>query len=196
MTEIEQLPLLRATPDSWVGLVLANFDEFLLDHASCERKAAASALSLLARHADQPQLVETMVTVAREELEHFGQVHRFLVKRGQRLGPDEKDPYVNSLLTAVRKESSERLLDRLLVASLIEARSCERFYILAKNLDDNDEMQSFYRGLYRSEAGHFRVFLRLAEKIFGNEKTMARWPVLCAFEAEVMTNTPLRPAVH
>jgi tRNA 2-(methylsulfanyl)-N6-isopentenyladenosine37 hydroxylase len=196
MSELEQLPLLSATPEAWAELVCANFDAFLLDHACCERKAAASALSLIARHADQPLLVETMVTLAREELEHFGQVHRLLLKRGLRLGPDDKDIYVNQLLTAVRTQPNERLLDRILVSSLIEARSCERFYLLSRKLDHEPELQAFYRGLYKSEAGHFRVFHRLAERIFGIDVTAARWDTLRKFEAEVMLSSPLRATVH
>ena len=196
MSELELLPLTRVTPPEWINIVKSDFNAFLLDHASCERKAAASALSLMARHADQPMLVETMVTLAREELEHFGQVHRILLKRGLVLRPDEKDPYVNGLLTAVRQQPWERLLDRLLVSALIEARSCERFHILSTSELEDPELQTFYRTLYRSEAGHYRVFLRLAERIFGAAAVADRWPGMCAFEGEVMVATPLRPAVH
>jgi tRNA-(ms[2]io[6]A)-hydroxylase len=196
MSEIDLLPLTRATPPEWIEVVKADFDAFLLDHASCERKAAASALSLLARHADQPMLVETLVTLAREELDHFGQVHRLVIKRGLTLLPDEKDPYVNHLLTAVRVQPQERLLDRLLVSALIEARSSERFFILSQAELAEPELSQFYRTLYRSEAGHFRVFHRLAERIFGVSLVASRWPELCRFEGEVMAAAPLRPAVH
>ncbi|MBM4252676.1 MAG: tRNA-(ms[2]io[6]A)-hydroxylase [Deltaproteobacteria bacterium] len=196
MSEIDLLPLTEATPPAWIEVVKENFDAFLLDHASCERKAAASALSLLARHADQPMLVETMVTLAREELDHFGQVHRIILKRGLTLLPDEKDPYVNQLLTVVRQQPAERLLDRLLVSALIEARSCERFLILSQAELPDADLSQFYRALYRSEAGHFRVFHRLAERIFGAAAVASRWPELCRFEGAVMRGAPLRPAVH
>jgi tRNA-(ms[2]io[6]A)-hydroxylase len=198
MAEIEQLPLLAATPSAWVEIVLADFDTFLLDHACCERKAAASALSFLARNSEHPSVVETMVTLAREELDHFAQVHRLIQKRGLTLGGDAKDPYVNLLLTAVRTAPMERLLDRLLVSALIEARSSERFYLLAERLPSSaeHELAPFYHMLYRSEAGHYRVFLRLAERLFPAATVTVHWQRLLHLEADAMRATPLRAAMH
>jgi tRNA-(ms[2]io[6]A)-hydroxylase len=198
MAEIEQLPLLVATPAAWVELVLADFGTFLLDHACCERKAAASALSFLARNSEHPSVVETMVTLAREELDHFAQVHRLVQKRGLVLGGDSKDLYVNHLLTAVRNSPNERLLDRLLISALIEARSSERFYLLAERLPSSveHELAPFYHMLYRSEAGHYRVFLRLAERLFPVAEVALRWQHLLRFEVEAMQSTPLRAAMH
>ena len=186
MAEIEQLPLLAATPAAWVDVVLADFGTFLLDHACCERKAAASALSFLARNSEHPSVVETMVTLAREE------------KRGLVLGGDAKDLYVNYLLTAVRNSPNERLLDRLLISALIEARSSERFYLLAERLPSSaeHELAPFYHMLYRSEAGHYRVFLRLAERLFPVAEVALRWQHLLRFEVEAMRSTPLRAAMH
>jgi tRNA-(ms[2]io[6]A)-hydroxylase len=189
------LPQLAATPAGWAEVVLSDFDAFLLDHASCERKAAASALSLLARHSDQAQLVEPLTALAREELEHFGQVFRLIQRRGLRLGPDDKDPYVNRLLATLRPEPGTRLLDRLVASALIEARSSERFALLTCALPSGD-LLDFYRALHRSEAGHYRVFTRLAARLFGDAPAAAALARLLPLEAEAMRATPFRPAVH
>jgi tRNA-(ms[2]io[6]A)-hydroxylase len=174
---------------------LADFDAFLLDHASCERKAAASALSLIARHSEHALLVDPLTALAREELEHFAQVFRLIQRRGLRLGPDEKDPYVNLLLKGIRPEMETRLLDRLVASALIEARSCERFGLLADALPDGD-LRSFYQALYRSEAGHYVVFTRLAERLFGETQAAAALARLARHEASVMLATDFRAAVH
>jgi tRNA-(ms[2]io[6]A)-hydroxylase len=167
----------------------------LLDHACCERKAAASALALIARHSRQPQVVEPMVALAREELDHFGQVYRLLQRRGLELGPDDKDPYVNKLLAGVRPEPETRLLDRLVASAFIEARSCERFQLVAAALPDGD-LKDFYTMLHRAEAGHGRVFTRIAGRLFPAPAVAAAIARLAAIEAAAMLATPWRSAVH
>ncbi len=158
MIDLERLPLKAATPPAWIEAVKRDFNGFLVDHACCERKAASSALSLLARYSKYPVIVETMTTLAREELEHFAQVFRLASDRGLQVGPDEKDHYVNALLKFVRTDTPEiRLLDRLVVSALIEARSAERFRILIEDGDLSPDLQTFYSALHRSEAGHYRV---------------------------------------
>jgi tRNA-(ms[2]io[6]A)-hydroxylase len=190
-----QLPLRHATPVAWVALVEADFDRFLLDHAACERKAAALCMSLVARFGDYPALVDPLVSLAREELEHFALVHRLLVRRGVAPAADEKDPYVNGLLAAVRHGRDGHLLDRLLVAALVEARSSERFSLLAEHVRDAT-LRTFYAQLTRSEAGHYRVFVRLAERYYDKTVVAERLDELLTLEAEVARATPLRPTMH
>ncbi len=195
--DLEKLPLVAATPSAWIEVVKQDFNSFLLDHASCERKAASSALSLLARYSQYPIIVETMTTLAREELEHFAQVFRLVHERGLRLGPDEKDLYVNKLLTYVRTDTPEiRLLDRLVVSSLIEARSAERFSILLQSGCLPEALVPFYTNLHRSEAGHYRVFIRVAQKIFSDDAVAKALERLAKAESEVMLATEVRAVVH
>ena len=192
---LDLLPLAAATPAAWTRTVLAGFDAFLLDHASCERKAAMLCLSLVAQYGDRPFLVEPLVTLAREELDHFQQVYRLLVGRGLTLGQDAKDPYVNELLKAARSGPLERLLDRLVLSALIEARGCERFGLLSDGLEDS-ELKSFYWTLARAEAGHYRVFLRIAARFFPVAAVDAAVERLAPVEAQVMLASPFRHALH
>jgi tRNA-(ms[2]io[6]A)-hydroxylase len=150
---------------------------------------------LFANHGDKPALVEPLIAVAREELEHYQQVYRWLQKRGVGVAPDEPDPYVNALLASVRHPPGVHLLDRLVVAALIEARSCERLGLVAAAARE-PELRAFYASLSRSEAGHFRVFLRIAERLYREGEVtdaLARW---LALEAAVVARLPLRAAVH
>lgn len=192
---LDSLPLKTPTPATWTQMVLHNLDAFLVDHAGCERKAAASAVSLVSRYSEHPALVEPLTALAREELEHFAQVFRLLQRRGLRLGPDEKDPYVNLLLAGIRPD--QKLLGRLIAGAFIEARSCERFKILSMHLPEVDTgLADFYTTLYRSEAGHFRVFVKIAERLFGEECTQAEVQRMAEVETQAMLKAPLRPAVH
>ena len=191
----ERLPLVASTPSGWAFRVVEDFDRFLLDHASCERKAAMLCLSLVAQYGDRPFLVEPLVTLAREELDHFQQVYRLLTARGLVLGQDEKDPYVNELLKAARSGPSERLLDRLVLSALIEARGCERFRLIADALSD-PTLKAFYTVLSRAEAGHYRVFIRIAERFFAAEAVSAATERLAHIEAGVMLASPFRHALH
>ena len=191
----ERLPLLAPTPPDWTATVLTGFDAFLLDHASCERKAAMLCMSLVAQYGDRPFLVEPLVTLAREELDHFQQVYRLLAARGLVLGQDAKDPYVNELLKAARSGPLERLLDRLVLSALIEARGCERFGLLADALVE-PSLKAFYAMLARAEAGHFRVFTRIAERFFPTPEVAAALARLAPVEAQVMLASPFRHALH
>lgn len=191
------LPLRCRTPDAWLAAARQDLAALLVDHAACERKAAANAMALISRFNDSPALVDPLIALAREELEHFAQVHRIMMRRGIRIGPDEKDPYVNGLFRALRHAREWALLDRLLIASLIEARSCERFAILSDGLKSDDpELATFYGSLVRSEAGHFRVFVRLAERFYAENIVALRLEQLLAVEAQVMLAAPLRAAIH
>ncbi len=191
----DKLPLRAATPEAWLEAVKADFPAFLQDHALCEKKAAANAMAFVGRYLDREALVEPMICLAKEELQHFHEVYRLLHKRGLTLGENEKDPYVVTLLRNARHGPEEHFLDRLLIGALIEARSCERFCLLAEGLHDED-MKSFYGRLSREEAGHFKIFLRIARHYFDDKHVQQRLDELLDREAEAMLSTALRAAVH
>ncbi len=191
----DKLPLKAATPPEWIHHVLADFDTFLQDHALCEKKAAASAMAMVGRYQDKEVLVEPLICLAKEELQHFHEVYRLLHKRGLALGTNDKDPYVGALLKHARHGDNEHFLDRLLIAALIEARSCERFCLLAEGLHDED-MKAYYARLSREEAGHHMIFLRIARFYFDENVVEKRLGELLDLEAKAMLNTPLRAAVH
>lgn len=188
-------PILAMTPKPWVETVMADFNSFLLDHASCERKAASVCLSFISRHSEYPAIAEPLTALAREELDHFAQVYRLIQSRGLTLRYDEPDLYVKQLFAQMRHGVDDRLLDRLVISGLIEARGHERFSLVADVLSDSF-LKNFYQVLARSEAGHYRVFIRIAEKIFGHEVVKARVHGLALLEKEIMLGLPLRAAVH
>jgi tRNA-(ms[2]io[6]A)-hydroxylase len=192
------LGLLTPTPPSWIEAAERDLDGLLSDHAHCELKAAHSALALVGKYGGEaPELVEPLVALAREESEHFGQVHGRLADRQSPLGPPTSDLYVRSLRNASNRDRAvvPSLLDRLLVGALIEGRSCERFRLLSEQLA-SAELRGFYKGLMVSEAKHFRLFTRLAEQRFGLEVARARFATLAAREAEIHACLPLGPQVH
>jgi tRNA 2-(methylsulfanyl)-N6-isopentenyladenosine37 hydroxylase len=192
------LGLLTPTDPSWVEAVDGDLDRLLSDHAHCELKAAHSALSLVGRHGGaHPNMVDPLVALAREETDHFHEVQQRIAARGGRLGPPASDDYVTSLRREARRDGSDTpaLLDRLLVSALIEARSCERFKLLSERLASSS-LRAFYGDLMASEAGHFRLFCRLAEACFGVEATRSRLGELARREARVSHQLPLGPTVH
>jgi tRNA-(ms[2]io[6]A)-hydroxylase len=184
-----------ATAPGWLAHALRHFDEVLVDHAHCEKKAAANALSLLQAYPEVPGLPAQMARLAREEASHLARVLELMEARGLALGRDGGDPYVQELLRLVRTGRAERQLDRLLVAGLVEARSAERLELLAQGLED-PALRRFYAELARSEDGHQRLFVRLAEAVAPPAEVGARLEVLLAAEAEVVARLPLRAAVH
>jgi tRNA-(ms[2]io[6]A)-hydroxylase len=191
------LPLLSRTPDEWARSVLGDPLALLNDHAFLEKKAANNALELLTRWPGDwvPGWVETMTGVARDETAHLAQVVRILVRRGGRLERVHKNPYANALRLLVRKGSAGEVVDRLFVSALIEARSCERFGVLAAESDD-EELSVFYRSLYSSELGHYKVFLRLARNVSGKRAAEARWEEMLAAEAAILARQPPGPRIH
>ena len=186
--------LLCATSPDWIRLALSRFDEVLVDHAHCEKKAAAHALSMLAAFPDEPGLARAMARLAREEAGHLAQVLHLLDKRKLRLGRDSGDPYAQGLLRHVRTPARERLLDQLLVSALIEDRSRERLELLAANLPDQD-LRAFYAKLAEAEGGHGSLFLRFAKKA-APAGFAARLDELLAVEARLIETLPLRAAIH
>jgi len=190
------LLLAHHTPIEWTEAVLGDFDAFLQDHAANERKASAAAMRLAVHHFDVPQLVDAMVDIAGEELEHFRQVYEVLRSRGTDLGQDAPDPYMTRMHGLMRKErKSQFLLDRLLVFSLIEARGCERFGLLADVLEPGS-MKDFYAELTRAEARHRGLFVRLARDLFASDQVNDRLHELIAGEAEIAATLPFRAALH
>lgn len=191
------LHLLQPTSPEWLDAASTDLKGLLLDHAHCELKAAQSALALVGRFgADAPVIIDPLSELAREETAHFRQVHSHIEELGAQLGKPEKDDYVGALMKAARRDEPKRpiLLDRLIVSALIEARSCERFKILAEGLN-NERLRAFYHGLMVAEARHFRLFVDLAESVFGPE-ARARLKVVAEREAEVAHQLPLGPTVH
>ncbi len=183
------------TDPAWAGYVLERFDAFLADHASCERKASASAMSLVARYPERTAILPMLIALAREELEHFEQVYALMEARGVSLAPEAKDPYVNALLALCRDGREARFLDRLLIASLIECRSAERFRLLYEALDD-PALKTFYRTLWACEAKHGNVFVAMALRCVPEDTVYARLDALVDAEAEIVARLPWRAAVH
>jgi tRNA-(ms[2]io[6]A)-hydroxylase len=184
----------QTAPD-WVEVALKDFDAFLLDHASCERKASAVGMSFVVRYPDRTELVDRMIQFAREELEHFHQVFRLIRTRGLTLQPDEEDQYANILLKEVRTGREERFLDRLLVSSLIEARGHERLNIVAERLAD-PKLQQFYARLARAEGHHQDLFYEMAGHYFPVEVVKLRLNQLLDLEAAAIQAVPYRSALH
>lgn len=183
------------TDPEWVHAILDNFDEFLQDHANCERKASALAMSMVVKHPDRPLIIPTLISIAREELEHFEMVYNLMKTRDLPLIKDEQDPYVNALLTCLRHGRDERLLDRLLVFSLVECRGAERFGILARALDDPDLVR-FYKQLWGTEAKHGNQFVEMALEYFPEDAVYARLEEIAAHEGEVIRTLPWRASLH
>ena len=184
-----QLP----TDPRWVDLAGISLEEILTDHAYCEQKAALTCISLIQKYSDKEQLVKELAPIVTEEWGHFRLVLAELHKRGLKLGLQRKDIYVNRLLVFQRKggRTEDRFLDQLLTMALIEARSCERFKRLSEGLND-DYMRNFYRRFMESEAGHYTLFIELAETYMDKEKVRIRWNEWLHYEAAVMQDTEIR----
>lgn len=187
------LGLKLPTDPRWVDLAEKSLEEILTDHAYCEQKAATQCISLIQLYPDKERLVEEVSPVVTEEWGHFRMVIAELKKRNLRLGFQRKDEYVVQLNKFARKGGSReaRLIEKLLVCALIEARSCERFRMLSLGLDDPD-LQEFYHKFMVSEAGHYRMFLNLAEE-YGNKSDVGqRWQEYLDHEAEIIKNLSIR----
>lgn len=187
---------LRAETDPrWLPLALERFDEVLVDHAHCEKKAAAQALSLLQAYPSLPDLAIQMAQMAREESGHLTRVLRVMEERGLSLTRDLGDPYVQRLQECIRSPSHERRLDRLLVSTIVEARSCERLALLARGLSD-PRLREIYSELAQSERGHQELFFRLAMDASDADSAAERLSALLDLEAEILVRTEIRPAIH
>jgi tRNA-(ms[2]io[6]A)-hydroxylase len=187
--------LLSRTDPRWLRLALSRFDEVLVDHAHCEKKAAANALSMLQAYPEIPELPLTMARLAREESAHLAKVLRVMAGRGLTLGRDAGDPYAQGLQALVRKTQPERRMDRLLVAAIIEARSCERLGLLAGGLADA-ALRRLYTELAQSEDGHQALFLRFAWTAHGQAAAELRLKPLLEAEAALLERLGVRATIH
>jgi tRNA 2-(methylsulfanyl)-N6-isopentenyladenosine37 hydroxylase len=187
------LGLKLPTDPRWVNLAEKSMAEILTDHAFCEQKAATTCISLIQKFSTLEKLVTELSPIVTEEWGHFRQVLAELHKRGLHLGKQRKDEYVNRLLEFERKggHPDNRLLDKLLISALIEARSCERFKRLSEGLDD-PYMRDFYRKFMESEAGHYTLFIELAEHYLPREMVRKRWQEWVAYEAGLMNELEVR----
>lgn len=191
------LGLKLATDPRWVNIVESNIEEILTDHAWCEQKAATNALSMVVNNPNYTELVTALIEIAKEELEHFEQVHNLIKARGKVLGLERKDHYVNELYKFMNKGGSriQSLVDRLLFSAMIEARSCERFRVLSENITDK-ELAKFYRDLMISEAGHYTTFIGFARKYGEGIDVDKRWKEWIEFESNLITNYGKESTVH
>ena len=188
--------LIEKTPKSWAPYVCEHFDDFLLDHAACEKKAAALAMSFIAKYSNRCELINAMIGLSIEELKHFQEVFTIIKKRGLVLASkDYKDVYVNCIIKENRHGRDERLLDRLVTSSLIEARGCERFFLLAEQIDDKF-FKNFYFRLAKEESGHQQIFLRLAKHYFSDNLIEEAIKRLSAIESQAMLSVPVSYRLH
>ena len=187
------LGLKLPTDPRWVNLAEKSLEEILTDHAYCEQKAASSCISMIQLFPEYERMVEEVSPVVTEEWGHFRMVLKELKKRNLKLGWQRPDQYVNELMKFQIKGGSrdQQLLERLLMAALIEARSCERFRLLSEGLEDN-ELKKFYHEFMVSEAGHYRMFIDLANAYCGKEKTKIRWNEWLEFEKELMNRLEVK----
>ena len=181
-----QLP----TDPRWANKVEENLEDILSDHAWCEQKAATNAIMLIINNAEKEDLVTAMTEISIEEMQHFQMVHDIIKERGYEFLRERKDDYVNDLMKFLKKSSDGSreggLIERLLFAAMIEARSCERFKVLSENLKD-EKLAQFYRDLMESEAGHYTTFINLARKYAGKVDVESRWKAWLEHEAEIIS---------
>ena len=188
------------TDPRWVNIVEKNIEEILIDHAYCEQKAATNAITIIVKFPEYPDVVEAMVELCREEMEHFGMVHAKLIERGYKLGIERKDAYVNDLFEYLKTTypGDSRVsffVNRMLFSAMIEARSCERFRLLSEEINDED-LRVFYRSLMESEARHYTSFLQFARKHGEGIDVDARWQAFLEFEATLMGKYGKEETIH
>ena len=181
----------------WVNIAEKNLNEILSDHAFCEQKAASTAISLIVSFPEYTELVQEMISLVEEEMSHFKMVHDLIIERGYSLGRDRKDEYVSKLLRFFPKGGSRntQLVHRLLLAALIEARSCERFRLLSEKLEDK-KLANFYKKLMISEANHYTLFLSLARKYGEINDVNQKWNSLLEFEKEIIKKLTNSHTIH
>tara|TARA_R110002126_G_scaffold286314_3_gene437922 strand:+ start:3114 stop:3695 length:582 start_codon:yes stop_codon:yes gene_type:complete len=185
------------TETSWAEIAKVNLQQILTDHAFLEQKAASNAVSIIINYSEETELVKEMSNIAIEEMQHFKMVHLLMVKRGMVLGREQKNDYAIRLQKFFNKtkDRTNALVQRLLIAALIEARSCERFKVFSENMED-EELQKFYKNLMISEAGHYATFLQFARKYQDRAIVDEKWNALLAFEAELMKERGNLAKIH
>ena len=185
------------TETSWAEIAKDNLQQILTDHAFLEQKAASNAVSIIINYSEETKLVKEMSNIAIEEMQHFKMVHLLMVKRGMVLGREQKNDYAIKLQKFFKKtgDRTDALVQRLLIAALIEARSCERFKVFSENMED-EELSKFYNNLMISEASHYTTFLQFAREYQDREIVDAKWNALVAFEAEMMKERGNLAKIH
>jgi tRNA 2-(methylsulfanyl)-N6-isopentenyladenosine37 hydroxylase len=191
------LGLKLKTDPRWVNIAEGNLAEILSDHAWCEQKAATNAINLIINNSEKEDLVTEMTKIAIEEMDHFRMVHDIIKERNYEFTRERKDDYVGQLTKFLRKDGSreQSMIDRLLFAAMIEARSCERFKVLSENIKD-EELSKFYRELMISEANHYTVFLGFARKYGEKEYVDNRWKQWIEYEESIITNFGKKETIH
>ena len=190
------LDLAVDSKQEWIDAVMADFPSFLQDHADCERKASAMAMSFVAKYPDRKEILPDLIATGIEELEHFQQVYELMEKRGIPLTHSiGEDPYVKALIKKCHSGRNERFLDRLLIASVVETRGAERFKMVSEAQED-PEMHRFYKVLWASEAKHGHLFVKMALNYFTEKETYDRLEWWVDQEAEVLNGLEIRAALH
>lgn len=190
------LDLKVASPEAWVKAVISDFSSFLQDHADCERKASATAMSLVAKYPNRTEIIPELIETAVEELEHFQQVYAEMEKRGIQLAHSiPGDPYIQQLIKKMHSGLEERFLDRLLIASVVETRGAERFRLVADALEE-ENLKQFYKMLWISEAKHGHIYVKMALNYFPETKVYDRLDWWLDQEAEIVRNLEIRAALH
>ena len=191
-----EIKLKYDTPVEWADQVVRNIDAFLQDHADAERKVAHMWLSLIAKYPDKRDIIADLNQIAIEELLHFKQVYNIMYRRGLTIDSEfKKDPYMKGISSIIREDSQERLLDRLILASVAEMRGVERFKLVSDAVEDQ-ELKKFYSNLHFQEKEHVDIFLQLAERYFPTEEVESRLEEILIKEGEVTEYLPWRPAIH
>ena len=186
-----------ATDPRWVNIVEKNIEEILTDHAWCEQKAATNSITMIVQYPEKTEMVFELTKIVQEEIEHFNMVHQKIIDRGLTLGRERNDQYVKDLIRYIRRGGSEIevLVDKLLFAAMIEARSCERFRILSQNIADED-LKEFYHELMISEATHYTTFIGFAKKYGEGINVEKRWQAFLDYEAEVVSKYGVSETIH
>jgi tRNA-(ms[2]io[6]A)-hydroxylase len=185
------------TDPRWANIAEGNLEEILTDHVWCEQKATTNAITLITMLPEYPEIITELIKIAQEELEHFQMVHEIIKKRGYEFGRERKDDYVGELIKFIRQGGTrdERIIDRMLFAAMIEARSCERFKVLTENIKD-EELKVFYRELMISEANHYTAFIGFARQLGNPEAVNSRWEEWLDYEAEIIKSYGKKESIH
>jgi tRNA-(ms[2]io[6]A)-hydroxylase len=183
------------TSQQWTDHIIAHFDAFLIDHAAAEKKASGMAISMISHYPDRKALVDCMADLAVEEMSHYREVIKLIHDRGLQLGPDAKDHYVIAFRKAIRNGREEYFLDRLIIASIIEARGAERFGLIADALPEG-QLKSFYKAITKSEHRHYEIFIELAYQYFDKAIVDERVSELLDIEADICRALPITSALH
>jgi len=185
------------TDPRWANIAEENIQEILTDHAWCEQKAATNAIGLITMLPERPDIVTELLAIAQEELEHFGQVLEIIKKRGYTFGRTRKDDYVNELVNFIQKggHRDTLIVDKMLFAAMIEARSCERFKVLTENIKD-EELKKFYKELMISEANHYTTFIGFARELGDPDQVNKRWEEWLEYEAKIIKSYGNKETIH